>query len=110
MTEDAEIVLVAYGITSRICRTAVNLARKKGIKAGLFRPITLWPYPKKELAAASAAAKRLLVVELNMGQMVDDVKVAISCSKPVSFFGRTGGMMPSPEEVLKAIENDGGAR
>ena len=110
LTDDADVIIVAYGITSRICRTAVGLARKNGIKAGLFRPITLWPYPKNELAKASENAKRLLVVELNMGQMVDDVKVAISCSKPVGFFGRTGGMMPTPEDVLKAIMNDGGAR
>lgn len=103
MTDDAEICLVAYGITSRICKTAVNMARKKGIKAGLLRPITLWPYPKKILADLADRVNSFLVVELNMGQMVDDVKIAVSCKKPVDFFGRTGGMMPTPEDVLKQI-------
>ncbi len=112
MTGDADICLVAYGITSRICKTAVNMARKKGIKAGLLRPITLWPYPKAVLAELGDRVNSFLVVELNMGQMVDDVKVAISCKKPVDFFGRTGGMMPAPEDVLKQIQklSAGGAK
>ncbi|MDD4772958.1 MAG: 3-methyl-2-oxobutanoate dehydrogenase subunit VorB [Eubacteriales bacterium] len=104
MTDDAEICLVAYGITSRICKTAVNAARKNGIKAGLLRPITLWPYPKAILDNLADRVDRFLVVELNMGQMVDDVKIAINCKKPVDFFGRTGGMMPTPEDVLKQIQ------
>lgn len=103
LTDDADIVLVAYGITSRICKTAIAAARAKGIKVGLFRPITLWPYPKKELAALADTAKKFLVVELNMGQMVDDVKVAIDCRRPVSFYGRTGGMLPTTDEVLEEI-------
>ncbi len=102
--DDADIVIVAYGITSRICKTAIAAARAKGIKVGLFRPITLWPYPKKQLGALADKAKHFLVCELNMGQMVDDVKVATGCKKPVSFFGRTGGMIPSPDEVLAEIE------
>ncbi len=102
--DDADIVIVAYGITSRICKTAIAAARAKGIKVGLFRPITLWPYPKKQLGALADKAKHFLVCELNMGQMVDDVKVATECKKPVSFFGRTGGMIPSPDEVLAEIE------
>lgn len=112
MTDDAEICLVAYGITSRICKTAVNMARKKDIKAGLLRPVTLWPYPKTILADLADRVNSFLVVELNMGQMVDDVKVAISCKKPVDFFGRTGGMMPTPEDVLKQIQKlaAGGAK
>ena len=104
MTDDAEICLVAYGITSRICKTAVNAARKKGIRAGLLRPVTLWPYPKAILANLADRVDRFLVVELNMGQMVDDVKIAINCKKPVDFFGRTGGMLPTPEDVLKQIQ------
>ena len=104
MTEDAEILVVAYGITARIAKSAVMAAREKGIKAGLFRPITLWPYPDKALARAAEKAQKLLVCELNMGQMVDDVKVAISCSRPVSFYGRTGGMMPAPEDILAQIK------
>ncbi len=102
-TADADIVLVAYGITSRICKSAINMARAKGIKAGLIRPITLWPYPKAALAKAAERSKHFLVVELNMGQMVDDVKVAIECRRPVSFFGRTGGMLPTAEDVLAEI-------
>ena len=102
--DDADIVIVAYGITSRIAKTAIAAARAKGIKVGLFRPITLWPYPKKQLGTLADTAKHFLVTELNMGQMVDDVKVAIECKKPVSFFGRTGGMIPAPADVLAEIE------
>jgi 2-oxoglutarate ferredoxin oxidoreductase subunit alpha len=109
-TDDADIILVAYGITSRICKTALSMARAKGIKAGLIRPITLWPFPDKPLAKAAKTASDFLVVELNMGQMVDDVKVAIDCKKPVSFFGRTGGVMPSPEDVLAEIEKIAGGK
>ena len=104
LTEDADIIIVSYGITSRICRTAVGMAREKGIKVGMVRPITLWPYPDKLLAKLANSASKFLVVELNMGQMTDDVRLAINCSKPVSFFGRTGGMIPSPEDVLAEIE------
>ncbi len=104
LCDDADIVIVSYGITSRICKTAIAAARAKGIKVGLFRPITLWPYPKKQLAALADGTKHFLVCELNMGQMVDDVKVSIDCKKPVSFFGRTGGMIPAPTDVLAEIE------
>ncbi len=111
MVEDADIVLVAYGITSRICKSAIEMARAEGIKVGLIRPITLWPYPKKALAKAADTAKHFLVVELNMGQMVDDVKVATDCRRPVSFFGRTGGMLPTAEDVLAEIKKiNGGIR
>lgn len=106
--DDADIVLVAYGITSRICKTAIAAARAKGIRVGLLRPITLWPYPKKPLRALADTAKHFLVVELNMGQMVDDVKVATECKKPVTFFGRTGGVIPSPADVLAEIEKIAG--
>ncbi|NLK39505.1 MAG: 3-methyl-2-oxobutanoate dehydrogenase subunit VorB [Clostridiales bacterium] len=105
MTEDADIVIVAYGITSRICKSALNMARSKGIKAGLVRPITLSPFPDAPLKKAAESAKHFLVAELNMGQMVDDVKIAIDCQRPVTFFGRTGGMMPSPEDILEKIED-----
>lgn len=106
--DDADIVIVAYGITSRICKTAIAAARAKGIKVGLLRPITLYPYPKKPLLKLADSAKHFLVVELNMGQMVDDVKVATECRKPVTFFGRTGGVIPSPAEVLAEIEKIAG--
>ncbi|MDR0975205.1 MAG: 3-methyl-2-oxobutanoate dehydrogenase subunit VorB [Ruminococcus sp.] len=104
LTDDAEIVVCAYGATARICKSAVNAARAKGIKAGLFRPVTVWPYPKKELVKASANAKSLLTVEMSTGQMIEDVKLAIECKKPVYFCGRTGGIIPTPAEVLAEIE------
>jgi 2-oxoglutarate ferredoxin oxidoreductase subunit alpha len=104
LCDDAELVIVAYGATARVCKSAVNAARAKGIKAGLFRPVTLWPYPKKELVAATANAKTLLTVEMSTGQMIEDVKLAIECKKPVEFYGRTGGILPTPAEVLAQIE------
>lgn len=111
LTDDAELVVVAYGITARICKTAVASARKKGVKVGLFRPISLWPFPKKPLLDLSGRANRFLAVELNMGQMVNDLRLAIECKKPVDFFGRTGGMMPTPEDVYAEIMKiQGGAQ
>ena len=103
MTDDAEIVLVAFGITARICKSAVNAARAAGIRAGLLRPITLWPFPKAAISAAADRAKALLSVEMSMGQMVDDVRLAVNGKKPVYFYGRTGGMIPSVEEVEAEI-------
>jgi 2-oxoglutarate ferredoxin oxidoreductase subunit alpha len=103
LCDDAELVIVAYGATARVCKSAVNAARAKGIKAGLFRPVTLWPYPKKELVKASSNAKTLLTVEMSTGQMIEDVKLAIECKKPVEFYGRTGGIIPTPAEVLDQI-------
>ena len=108
--EDADIVVVAYGSTARIAKSAVDAARKKGIKAGVFRPITLWPFPEKEINEAVKNAKKVLTVEMSMGQMVDDVRLAITCSKPVEFFGRTGGVIPSPAEILAKIEEMGGTK
>ena len=110
MTEDADIVIVAFGIAARVSKNAIVEARKKGIKVGLIRPITLWPFPKEALLKASKTAKAFISVELNMGQMIEDVKLAINCSRPVYFVGRTGGMIPSPEEVLAKIEEIGGAK
>lgn len=108
-TDDAEIVVVAYGSTARLVQSAVEMARKEGIKAGNFRPLTLWPYPEKELQEACKNAKKVLVVEMSMGQMVDDVKLALNCSIPVSFYGRTGGIIPAPQGILEAIKKTGGA-
>ena len=106
--DDAEIVVVAYGSTARLAKSAVDEARKQGIKAGVFRPVTLYPFPVKELNEAVKSAKKLLTVEMSMGQMVDDVKLAINCSRPVEFFGRTGGVIPSPNEILAKIKEMGG--
>jgi len=103
LTEDADIVLVAFGITARICKSAINAARAAGIKVGLLRPITLWPFPKAAISAAADKAKVLLSVEMSMGQMVDDVRLAVNGKKPVYFYGRTGGMIPSVEDVEKEI-------
>ncbi|MEG2982447.1 MAG: 3-methyl-2-oxobutanoate dehydrogenase subunit VorB [Raoultibacter sp.] len=103
-TEDAEIVLVAFGATARIVRSAINLAREKGIKAGLIRPITLWPFITDAIEATLPTAKAYLSVEMNMGQMVDDVRLAVNGRAPVEFFGRAGGVIPTPAEVLEQIE------
>jgi len=106
--DDAEIVVVAYGSTARLAKSAVDEARKQGIKAGVVRPVTLYPFPVNEINAAVKSAKKVLVVEMSMGQMIDDVKLAINCSKPVEFFGRTGGVIPAPAEILAKIKEMGG--
>ena len=110
LTEDAEITLVAYGATARVVKSAVNMAREQGIKAGLVRPKTLWPFPVKQINEAAKSAEKFLVVEMSMGQMIDDVKLAINCSKPVEFMGRTGGMIMKPVEVLEEIKKIGGKK
>ena len=104
LTEDADLIIVAYGASSRVARGAVNKAREMGLKVGLVRPITLWPFPTVALKRAAKQAKSLMVVEMSMGQMVDDVKLAVDCSLPVHFFGHTGGIIPTPKEVLNQIE------
>lgn len=104
LTDDADIIVTAYGATARICKSAVNMAREAGIKAGLLRPKTLWPFPVKEIQAACKNASEVLCVEMSMGQMIDDVKLAINCSKPVTFFGKTGGIIPKPTEVFEEIK------
>lgn len=104
MTDDADIVIVAFGASARIARSAVVSAREKGIKAGLIRPITLWPFPTDAIEGVIDHAKVLLSVEMNMGQMVDDVRLASAGRVPVEFFGRTGGIIPTPAEVLEQIE------
>lgn len=109
LTDDADIVIVAYGASSRIARSAVNSARAQGIKAGLIRPITLWPFPDKPIKACAKTAKAFLCVEMSMGQMVDDVRLAVNGEKPVEFYGRTGGIIPTPAEVLEQIKRIGGA-
>ncbi len=102
--EDAEIALVAFGLSARVCQKTVDLAREKGIKAGLLRPITLYPFPKKVLSELAGKVDLMLVVEMNAGQMVEDVALAAGGKCPVEYYGRMGGMIPSPEEVLEALE------
>jgi 2-oxoglutarate ferredoxin oxidoreductase subunit alpha len=96
---------VAYGTTARVCRSAIDEARREGLKAGLLRPITLWPFPKQQLQGLAAKTKYMLAVEMNMGQMVDDVRLAVNGAIPVHFYGRTGGMSPTPKDVLMKIQN-----
>ena len=110
-TEDADIIITAFGATSRVAKSAINTARDMGIKAGLIRPITLWPFPKKIIAKRAETAKAFLSVEMNMGQMVDDVRLAVNGKKPVYFFGRTGGIVPTAEEIIAELEKiNGGAK
>lgn len=104
LCEDAEIVVTAFGAAARVVKSAVKSARDKGIKAGLFRPITLYPFPEKGLRGSCKNAKVVLDVEMNMGQMIDDVKLALDCTIPVKFYGRTGGNIPKPAEILNNIE------
>ena len=103
LTEDADIIIAAFGIAARVSRNAVNEARRLGVKAGLIRPITLWPFPKAPFEAAAKHAKAFISVELSMGQMIEDVKLATECRVPVTLCNRAGGMIPSPEQVLEAI-------
>ena len=109
LMDDAEVCVVAFGITSRVAKNAINEARAKGIKVGMIRPITLWPFPKKPLFEAADKCKAFISVEMSMGQMIEDVELAIKCKKPVYLCNRVGGMIPSPEEVLAKIEEVGGA-
>jgi 2-oxoglutarate ferredoxin oxidoreductase subunit alpha len=99
-TDAADLVFVAYGSSSRICYGAILAAKAMGIELGLYRPLSLWPYPDAGLARLAAAGKRFLCVEMSMGQMVEDVRLAVSGRAPVDFYGRTGGVIPSEEEVL----------
>ncbi|MBU5674809.1 3-methyl-2-oxobutanoate dehydrogenase subunit VorB [Alkaliphilus sp. MSJ-5] len=109
--DDAEIVFVAYGTTSRIVKNSVEALRAEGIKAGLIRPITLWPYPTKAFDEIPASAKALISVEMSTGQMIDDVKIANEGRLPVHFYGRTGGMVPTPDAIIaKAKEVLGGVK
>ena len=104
-TEDAEIVITAFGLSSRIAKKSMDLARETGMKVGIFRPITVWPFPLQPLAeiASRDHVKFFLSVEMNAGQMVEDVKLAVCGQKPVHFYGRMGGIIPTPDEVLKEI-------
>ncbi len=111
MMDDAEICIAAFGIAARVAKNAINEARKQGIKVGLIRPITLWPFPVEPFKKAASQVKEIISVELSMGQMIEDVKLASECKVPVTLCSRTGGMIPSPEQVLEAIKKaNGGAK
>ncbi len=103
LMEDAEICVTAFGIASRVAKNAINEARKMGIKVGMIRPITLWPFPVAPFKAAADKVKSFISVELSMGQMIEDIRLATECKKPVALCNRAGGIIPSPEEVLAAI-------
>jgi 2-oxoglutarate/2-oxoacid ferredoxin oxidoreductase subunit alpha len=102
--DECDILLVAYGTSARVCQTALTMAIEKGLTATLLRPITLYPFPEAAIAAAAAKAKAVLVVEMSLGQMVEDVQRAVAGQRPVHFFGRTAGVVPTPNEVLTAME------
>ncbi len=112
MMDDAEICIAAFGIAARVAKNAINEARAQGIKVGLIRPITLWPFPNAPFKKAAEKVKEIISVELSMGQMIDDIKLASECKVPVTLCNRVGGMIPSPEQVLEAIikANNGGAK
>ncbi len=105
MMDDAEICIAAFGIAARVSKNAINEARRQGIKVGMIRPITLWPFPKAPFKKAAEKVKQIISVELSMGQMIEDVRLASECRVPVTLCNRVGGMIPSPEQVLEAIKN-----
>jgi 2-oxoglutarate ferredoxin oxidoreductase subunit alpha len=102
--ESADLVMAAYGSTARIVKTAMDAAKKEGLKVGLIRPISLWPFPSEAFAKAAQTAKAFLTVEMSAGQMVEDVRLAVNGQKPVHFYGRVGGMIPTPEDVLAEMK------
>ena len=102
LTEDADLVVVAFGLMARIVKRAVMEARKNGVKVGMIRPITLWPFPDDAIIKAAQTAKRFLSVEINMGQMIEDIRLAVGGRIPVDFYGRIG-VIPNPEEILREI-------
>lgn len=102
--EDADIVIVAFGCAARISTKAMEVCREQGIKVGIMRPITLWPFPEKEIKRLAKTAKHFLCVEINAGQMIEDVRLALEGCRPVSFYGRMGGMVPTPDEIIEAIK------
>jgi 2-oxoglutarate ferredoxin oxidoreductase subunit alpha len=103
-TEDAELVIAAYGITARIAKASIRMAREKGMKVGLVRPISLWPFPDKVFKKVAKSAKKLLVVEMSNGQFIEDVRLATECKVPVEFLGCGGGWYPTPENIMERIE------
>lgn len=104
-TEGAEIIVCAYGTVARICKSAITLCEKQGLKVGMFRPITVWPFPEKELAAVMAqdSVKKAITVEISAGQMVEDVKLTVNGTKPVEFYGKPGSYTPTAEEIAEFI-------
>ena len=104
-TDDAEFIITAYGTVARVCKAAVNMLREQGIKAGLVRPITLWPFPTEDMhdVIAKDAVKGVLDVEMSDGQMLEDVRLAVNGCKPVSFMGKAGSIMPTAEDICARV-------
>ena len=102
--ENADVVIVAYGVMARVAKTVMQMMEEKGIKVGVVRPITLWPFPTEEIAKVAETAKAFISVEMSQGQMVEDVRLAVNGKKPVYFYGRNGGVVPSPDEICAEIE------
>ncbi|MBR6455557.1 MAG: 3-methyl-2-oxobutanoate dehydrogenase subunit beta, partial [Prevotella sp.] len=102
--DGADYMIVAFGSAARIAEKAMEQAAEEGLKVGLFRPITLWPFPEKEIAAAARGKKGVLVVEINAGQMVEDVHLSVNGAVPVAHFGRLGGIVPEPDEIVNALK------
>ena len=102
--DDADYMIVSFGSASRIAESAIEIAREEGIKVGLFRPITLWPFPEEQIRKAAEGKKGILVAEINAGQMVEDVRLAINGAVPVAHFGRLGGIVPEPDEIVNALK------
>jgi 2-oxoglutarate ferredoxin oxidoreductase subunit alpha len=102
-TSDAEYLLVGFGLSARICRSAVSVMRKSGVRAGLFRPVSLWPFPSKELVRAAEGKRKVLVVEMNAGQMVEDVRLAVGASVPLEFYGTLGGITPEVDGIVERM-------
>lgn len=102
--DDADYMIVAFGSAARIAEKAIEIARQRGIKVGLLRPITLWPFPTREIAAAAKNVKGILVAEINAGQMIEDVRLAVGNSVPVEHYGRLGGIVPEPEEMVNVLK------
>lgn len=102
--DDADYMIVSFGSAARISEKAIEIAREEGIKVGLFRPITLWPFPSEQISAAAKGKKGVLVAEINAGQMIEDVRLAVNGAVPVEHFGRLGGIVPEPEEIVEALK------
>lgn len=103
-TDDADYLIVSFGSAARIAEKALEIARSMGVRVGLFRPITLWPFPSKQIAAMAKGKKGVLVVEINAGQMVQDVRLAVNGAVPVEYFGRLGGIVPEPDEIVQVLK------
>lgn len=103
--EDAELCIVAFGVSARVAKNAIDTARADGIKVGMLRPITLWPFPVAPIRAAADKVRAFISVEMSMGQMIEDVRLASECKKPVYLCNRAGGMIPSVEDILASVKN-----